>query len=195
MKSENVITVLVEDLRFLLDKCNVGFCEVFPDEINRLPFDYQQRDRAEHDFTRKQLIPYAIVKNSLGEILVYTRHGSEKRLSGMFSAGIGGHLNEKDKGSTLHECLISGLKREFEEEVGFRLENDRITLCGIINEDQSEVGLCHIGVVFLVSVNNEQLVFSTEICNPQWNAFENIDLDKFELWSRLAITLLNRKSA
>ena len=135
----------------------------------------------------KQIIPYAVVQNRNGEVLCYQRHGSEKRLADIFSVGIGGHVNDKDEGTLLLNRLIVGLRREFGEEVGISLSESQFELVGMINEEQTEVGHCHTGIVFKVAVDDESFIFDAEIGNPQWKRINDLDLSRFELWSALAL--------
>lgn len=67
----------------------------------------------------KQLIPYVVVKRSGGGIACYRRHCSEDRLHGFYSVGIGGHINEEDRGGpngTVCEAVKTCLNREISEE-------------------------------------------------------------------------------
>src|SRR2546423_1722543 len=58
---------------------------------------YQNRSEAEHDRRYKQLIPYVILICH-DRMLRYQRGrgGGEKRLHGLYSIGIGGHISEED---------------------------------------------------------------------------------------------------
>jgi predicted NUDIX family phosphoesterase len=193
MKNENVICVSLDALRTAFD-INKQYWEAEVSEINALPFCYIQRAKAEIDFNHKQLIPYAIVRNHKGEILCYQRHGSEKRLSDFYSVGIGGHVNDQDEGSSVVERLTNGLQREFLEEVGISVHKEQFNLIGMIDEEETEVGHCHTGVVFTVDINNADLTFDTEIGNPQWKRIDEMDLSNFEKWSTLALKLLRKIS-
>ena len=188
MKDENVICVETSAIESAFD-LSKQYWRVKIEVIDALRYEYVKRAVAEVDFNYKQVIPYAIVENRKGEVLCYQRCGSEKRLSDMFSVGIGGHVNDKDVGHSLYECLLSGLMREFSEEVGVNIHECQIELMGMINEDVTEVGHCHIGVVFKIVVDDSYLRFDSEIGNPQWVTMSNIDLSRFELWSNLALKL------
>lgn len=188
MKRENVICVPLEALNSFFD-LSKQFWRVEKETLNSLPYMFEGRQQAEKDFNRKQLIPYALLHNKRGEVLCYQRHGSEKRLSDIYSVGIGGHVNDGDVGDSLFQRLVSGLKREFSEEIGLTVPEERFELVGMINEDYSEVGHCHIGVVFSVVVGEEKMLFNEEIGNPRWSGIEELDLSKFELWSSLALRL------
>lgn len=189
MKEENIICVPVDVMKKNFDMTKTSWT-IDMEKLNSLHHEFLFRPDVEKDFTQKQLIPYAIVVNSENKVLCYQRAGSEKRLSGIWSAGIGGHVNDKDKSDTVFQTLKNGLIREFEEEIGFKLTDDMMTVCGMINEEETEVGYCHTGVVFRINIDNTNLVFDTEISNPTWLSAEEIDYSNFELWSSLAIKLV-----
>jgi predicted NUDIX family phosphoesterase len=189
MKDENVICVSLDAMKRQFDMSE-QIWKASVDNINSLPYEYINRSVAENDFTHKQLIPYAVLLNQQGEVFCYQRHGSEKRLADVFSVGIGGHINDHDGGDTISQRLVNGLRREFMEEVGVELSENQFELAGMINEEETEVGHCHTGVVFKVLVDNVNFTFDAEIGNPQWKRIEDLDLAKFELWSALALKLL-----
>lgn len=189
MKNENIICVSVADMKAHFDMTKTSW-PIDIDKLNSLPHQFLFRPEVEKDLTQKQLIPYAIVVNNEGKLLCYQRAGSEKRLSGIWSAGIGGHVNDTDKADTIYQTLMNGLIREFEEEIGVKLTENMIQICGMINEEETEVGHCHTGIVFLIKINSTDFQFDTEISNPTWMDTENMDFKHFELWSRLAIKMV-----
>lgn len=189
MKNENIICVSVADMKANFDMTKTSWA-IDIDKLNSLPHQFLFRPDVEKDFTQKQLIPYAIVVNNEGKVLCYQRAGSEKRLSGIWSAGIGGHVNDTDKSDTVFQTLKNGLIREFEEEIGLKLTDDMMQVCGMINEEETEVGYCHTGVVFRINLDTTDFTFDTEISNPTWLSAEEMDFSNFELWSGLAIKLV-----
>ena len=192
MKNENVLVVAKDDLErhFNLQK---EFWSISEQDLNVLTASFKSRQEAETDFSAKQLIPYAVISDEEGRILTYNRHGSEQRLKGILSVGIGGHVNDGDESGSIYKTLATGLRREMKEETGLRVSTTDISLAGMINEDRSEVGHCHIGVVFKVELHDAKPSFSSEIGNPQWLPLQDIDLSKFELWSALALKLISIK--
>lgn len=114
------------------------------------------RSRAEEDPAYKQIIPYAVF--TFGEkILHYVRgaKSGEKRLVAMGSIGIGGHINDCDESlfSFDLDAYRVAVHREIEEEL--KLEGayeDRVA--ALINDDSTEVGRVHLGVVHLVALND-----------------------------------------
>ena len=189
MKNENVLCIELAPLHKTFPLAR-QYWKTDAEALNALPFRFTPRRMAETDFTQKQLIPYALVFDEAGRMLTYQRHGSEGRLAGLRSAGIGGHVNEQDADRSLSATLTRGLIREMREELGLAPRPEHITLLGMINEDQSEVGRCHIGVVFRVEAgNHEGLRCSDEIARPEWRRAEELNLKRFELWSSLALRL------
>ncbi|MCQ2275720.1 MAG: NUDIX domain-containing protein [Bacteroidales bacterium] len=193
MKDENVLCVPTNTMKSVFDLSKSAWI-VTPAELNQLPMTFVKRLNAETDSSYKQIIAYALVFNEKGELLCYCRHGSEKRLIGLRSAGIGGHVNDNDLGVTMFETLQNGLIREIQEELNVCLSSEQINLLGMINEEKTEVGHCHTGVVFKIELTSDLLHFDDEINNPLWCNPEDIDLTQFELWSGLAIQLtINKK--
>lgn len=189
MKDENVLCIATAHLQKTFPLAR----QYWPTDaatLDKLPCSFAPRREAERDFSKKQLIPYALVMDEAGRVFTYERHGSEGRLAGLRSAGIGGHVNEQDADATLSATLMRGLGREIREELGLAPTAGQISLLGMINEDESEVGLCHIGVVFRVDAGNgDGLRCSGEIARPEWRRAEELNLKRFELWSSLALRL------
>lgn len=159
-------------------------------ELNQLPYEYLPRCQVETNFSFKQLIPYAIVSNNDNQILTYQRHGSEKRLSGMLSAGFGGHVNDQDSGNNLFQRITAGLQREITEEIGLLSSNYQLSLLGMIDEEITNVGFFHTGIVFHINTNQKDFLFDNEIAKPEWISPQDMDLTKFELWSQLAMKFI-----
>lgn len=151
------------------------------------------RKKAEQDFRYIQIIPYAVIVDVKGLLVCYQRHGNEKRITGLWSCGVGGHIEEKDKGKTLRDTLLNGLQREMNEELKeFNPRMIGFSDQGIIIEDKSKVGLCHIGCVYRydVSPDEEPLLPDEELLNMQM-LMPMVFLKKpHEYWSELAIDAL-----
>src|SRR5580692_6570574 len=118
---------------------------------------YLNRSEAEQDKRYKQLIPYVLVICN-DRILRYRRGkgGQETRLHGLYSVGIGGHISEEDHGlftnrSGYHESM----QRELMEEVA--IDEMREAVVAVINDDSTEVGYVHFGVVHILLVSNENM--------------------------------------
>lgn len=189
MKNENILYADRDELGKLVDLSKQW--TVFDKEtLNRLPPLFAARISAENDPTKKQLIPYVLVQNTEGKLLSYRRCGSEKRLAQKLSLGIGGHVNDGDLKESLYDTLVTGACREIKEEIGFEVAPGQLKLHGLINEEISDVGHVHTGIVFTLSVDPNKLSFDTEIGTPEWIAPQDLNEDAAELWSSLALKLL-----
>ena len=116
---------------------------------------YRNRSEAELDRRYKQLIPYVLVLCN-GKILRYRRGkgGGEKRLHGFYSVGVGGHISEEDnslfaKSVGYHDSM----RRELMEEVA--IEGAKDVAVALINDDSTDVGYVHFGVVHVLEVSSE----------------------------------------
>src|SRR3989344_1791189 len=85
------------------------------------------RGKVETDPSWQQIIPYLVLDVG-GKIFLMRRKGdhTESRLSGMYSIGIGGHINREDtegsgKLSQAAQVLFLA-KREFDEEIKYKGE-------------------------------------------------------------------------
>lgn len=147
------------------------------------------RPPAEDDPSLKQLIVYALVSYR-GSYLRYKRGkvGGEARLHAKRSIGIGGHINPEDwdLGATGTQAFRSALTRELQEEVGI-LESHiaDVRLLGLVNEDSTDVGRVHLGLVYFVELSGvADLKFEEALVDPVWA--DEADLradDSLELWS------------
>ena len=115
------------------------------------------RSRAEDDPAFKQIIPYAVLTLG-GKILHYVRgaKSGEKRLVAMGSIGIGGHINDNDESlfSFDRDAYRVAVRREIEEEL--RLASTyQERVAALINDDSTEVGRVHLGVVHIIALDND----------------------------------------
>jgi predicted NUDIX family phosphoesterase len=151
---------------------------------------YINRSEAEQDRRYKQLIPYALIICG-DKILRYRRGkgGQETRLHGLYSVGVGGHISEEDTG-----LFASGvgyhdaMKRELMEEVDIDVTKE--IAVAVINDDSTDVGYVHLGVVHIVYVPDESVanrrsgIVGAEFV-PANEAVKN--LDAYESWSRFCM--------
>ena len=104
---------------------------------------FAPRPAMEQDPAWKQVIPYLVLRDGPRWFLMQrTRRGADSRLHDRWSIGVGGHLNPGD--SDIH----GGLAREWREELVADFEPD-YRLVGLLNDDTTEVGRVHLGVVFV----------------------------------------------
>jgi len=154
---------------------------------------YRNRSEAEQDPHYKQLIPYVLILCN-GRILRYRRGrgGQETRLHGLFSVGIGGHISEEDHG--LFSSKIGyqeGMRREIMEEVA--VEEAKEAAVAVINDDSTEVGKVHFGVVHIMHVAAESVVGRRSgILAPEFVPVAEAarDLSGYESWSGFCLEKL-----
>lgn len=114
------------------------------------------RRELEVDPQWKQPIPYAIAlhRTAEGERQLFWMDrlagGSDRRLHGRASFGVGGHISADDGG------ILAALEREWREEVDTAVL-PRFTPLGLLNDDGDEVGRVHLGVVFLAELSSPEI--------------------------------------
>lgn len=158
-------------------------------------YEVKRRGDMEEDPKYKQLISYCLLENENDQLLVYERlsGGGEDRLHGQSSIGVGGHMNDIVGADTINEVLRTNAQRELEEEVGLASEESQnLQYIGFINDDTNEVGEVHLGVVFKIKVNsNDVEVQETDTLKIKWVEQGSIDnYDDFETWSALILEAL-----
>lgn len=156
---------------------------------------YKTRGEVERDPRYKQIIPYVVALDPRGpQVGCYQRKGSEKRLHGRASVGLGGHVTREDgraASNDLASVLDQGLRRELSEEFEVLPDPYQLTFRGIINEEESPVGEVHLGLVFRMDVTTpESLRPGAELQGFQWIPLSQADRQPLELWSRLALEIL-----
>ena len=152
-------------------------------------YEVKRRGDMEEDPSYKQLIGYVLLKDAnTNEVLVYKRlvGGGEARLHGKASVGIGGHMNEVE-GKTIFEMLKINAARELNEEVGVSEEEalNNLHFIGLINDDKTEVGQVHIGVVYECKVDKSKVeVKEDDTLVIKWmTADEAKEEENYETWS------------
>jgi predicted NUDIX family phosphoesterase len=157
---------------------------------------YRPRGEMEENPDFKQLIPYVIFRHtdSGGQVSLfcYTRGTGqgEQRLHRKRSIGIGGHISVEDSRQT--DPYDEGMRRELAEEVWIDTPY-QATCAGLINDDQTEVGRVHLGVVHLFDVDQPRVrPREPEIIEAGFVPVEQLlaDLDRFESWSRICLEAL-----
>jgi predicted NUDIX family phosphoesterase len=153
---------------------------------------YRPRPEMEQDPSFKQLIPYCLFTCG-GKYFFYTRGkaGGEARLKSKRSIGVGGHISSADVGKTDHPYQ-EGMKRELEEEVSTaRVISNK--LVGLINDDLTEVGKVHLGVVHVIEIEEPRI--EPREASMQLPGFATIaelveQREEFETWSQICIDYL-----
>jgi predicted NUDIX family phosphoesterase len=157
---------------------------------------YQPRARMEVDPSFKQLIPYVIFRHRDGQgrqsLFAYTRGKGqgEARLHAKRSIGVGGHISADDAAAT--SAYDEGMRRELAEEVLIDTPF-RSRLAGLINDDETEVGRVHLGVVHLFDVERPAIQpREADIIEAGFRPIEQLlaDLPRFETWSQICLRAL-----
>ena len=155
---------------------------------------YLNRTEAEHDKRYKQLIPYVLLICD-GKILRYRRGrgGQETRLHGLYSVGVGGHISDTDDGLFAKDVgYRDGMRRELQEEVAIEAADD--TAVAVINDDSTDVGYVHFGVVHVMHVANEKAgARCSGIVGPEFIPVADAvkDASAYESWSRFCLENLD----
>lgn len=145
------------------------------------------RPTAEQSPQYKQIIPYVLIRRDDSWFLLQrTQKQTEARLHHKLSLGIGGHINPDTPD------LIDGLQKELEEEVG--VDGDyELAFAGILNDDTTEVGSVHLGVVFVLKVETGDVtVRETEKMTGRWIAAAELAplREQMETWTQIVYDAL-----
>jgi len=157
---------------------------------------YLNRSDAEQDKRYKQLIPYVLIICG-DRILRYRRGkgGQETRLHGLYSVGIGGHISEEDHGLFSNAFgYHDGMRRELMEEVEVAVDELNEVAVAVINDDSTEVGFVHFGVVHILRVTTEKIVGRRSgIVSPEFVPIAEAvkELSGYESWSRCCLEHLD----
>lgn len=185
----------------------LGYFQGFCGEVDRYLAEllsprhvsYRPRDQVEADPSFKQLIPYVILRHvddrRHQSVFQYTRGTGqgEGRLHRKYSVGIGGHISAIDRDCEGGENPYQeGMRRELEEEV--TIDAPYSARCvGMINDDQTEVGRVHLGVVYLFDVQRPAVrPREPEIIQSGFRPVEQIlaEMSGFETWSVICMRAL-----
>ena len=157
---------------------------------------FMPRAQAETNPAFKQIIPYVVITDGRS-VLHYVRgkKAGEQRLVSKGSIGIGGHINDED-----HSLFAVGLqafqeavRREVCEELSVQGAFDAKPV-GLINDDSTEVGRVHFGVVHLLFrtpdkvKKNEQVITRVEFVPIEELKAKR---EQMETWSQLCLDNLD----
>ena len=184
---------------------------------------FVERRHAELDSSLKQVIPYCVMLRG-DEIFLMRRlaAGGEARLHGKRSVGVGGHINPIDERSDggadgvdgvdgvdgadgadgvdeerpANDVIAEGLRREIAEEL--HVEGDwRALPVGLLNDDSTDVGSVHVGLVAIVLASGEVSVRETDVLDGSFVPIVALrqmlanERDTFETWSALVLDQLD----
>jgi predicted NUDIX family phosphoesterase len=144
---------------------------------------YEPRPAMEQDPSFKQVIPYLVLRDGPQYFLMQrTTAGADARLHGMYSIGVGGHLNPGDGG------LLGGLEREWHEELVADFL-PTFELVALLNDDTTPVGAVHLGAVYVAQADGRPVAIrETHKLSGQFADRAEVAavVDRMETWSRLA---------
>ena len=182
----------------------LGVFQGFNSDVNRyLPtildiknHDFMPRAQAETNPDFKQIIPYVVITDGKS-ILHYVRgkKAGEQRLVAKGSVGIGGHINNEDYKESLlaftfgKQAFQDAVEREVREELSIQGALDAKPI-GLINDDSTEVGRVHFGVVHVLFCTpdkvkkNEQVITQVEFIPIEELKAKR---DQMETWSQLCL--------
>ncbi len=153
---------------------------------------FEPRAAMEVDPRFKQVIPYLVLRDRGRYFLMRrTRAGGDARLHDLFSIGVGGHLNPGDVD------LRGGLRREWAEELAADFV-PRFRLLGLLNDDTTDVGRVHLGVVYLAEAAGRPVaVRETAKLEGRFAPPEDVRAvyDRMETWSRLVWDFVGDRTA
>lgn len=173
------------------------------------PVKMASRLTCETDKSLLQWLPYLVLRNEDGDIFTYRRpdKGTEVRLHGDLSIGLGGHVDALPKpGQTLANHLATEGDRELVEEVGMDAGDYSIAAAieekintgnfGVLRMHGDSVSEVHLGLAIVLDVKKAWLtkLEAGEVERAQWVKTSNLlDLPmktgfNFELWSHVVAT-------
>ena len=199
MKEEMILVVR----RALLEELGAfqGLCfdveRYLPALLARENNFFMPRSQAENDPAFKQIIPYALLAHK-GRLLHYVRgkKAGEQRLAAKGSIGIGGHMNDSDEGlfAMDRDAYDAGVQREVNEELRLGAKY-RQRAVALLNDDSTEVGRVHLGVVHLFTLESDD-VRKGEAMITELQFLDRDQLrakrDAMETWSQICLDSLDQ---
>lgn len=146
-----------------------------------------------------QILPYIAVTDGEGKYLSYSRNGTETRLHGSRSIGVGGHVDITDMYDTEYnlvnnilETITQSTLRELEEEANIVYDSaspNVIThICNkVIVDTSNPVGKVHVGLFTTLVYPHAQP--QEELHDAKWLTVDELkaSIDEYENWSKLII--------
>ncbi len=157
---------------------------------------FVEREHAERDPELKQIIPYCVLRRG-GDVFLMRRlaAGGDARLHGKRSIGVGGHVEPPDRAAGGGDVVVAALRRELSEELTLAAPCD-VRAVGVLNDDSTEVGAVHAGLVFVGRTAGAVSVRETAVLEGEFvpaTAVERLaheERSTFETWSALLIDRL-----
>ena len=160
-------------------------------------WSFKNREDVEEDCSFLQVVPYVILKCG-DDIMFYRRgkRGGERRLTGKYSVGIGGHVCIDDVSETFMSTYFNGMTRELNEEImipGIMNRGSPYTLVlpnSMILDLSTEVGRVHLGMVYILPVQDQRVIsIDAAVENIQFRTLSYLRSGEleFENWSKFCI--------
>ena len=159
---------------------------------------FLSRAEAETNSNFKQIIPYVIITDGKS-ILHYVRgkKAGEQRLVSKGSIGIGGHINDEDHSLFAFafgiQAFQDAVKREVCEELTIQGAFNARPV-GLINDDSTEVGRVHFGIVHVLFSTPEKVKKNEQIITQvEFVPIEELKTkrEQMESWSQLCLDNLD----
>ncbi len=162
----------------------------------------RSRTVCETDTNLLQILPYIVIRAPDGTYFTYNRPsgGTEKRLHGNDSIGLGGHVDTPPaKGVSIGRHLGLEAQRELDEEVGLVIPDlpekiEKMFMEGyysLINVTDTPVDSVHLGIVFVIDIDDKKQltrIEESEVGNPRWSTITELtELKSPETWTRIVI--------
>jgi predicted NUDIX family phosphoesterase len=180
-----------------------GFCgdvdRYFEPLLASEEVSYRPRGAMEADASFKQLIPYVLFRyrDETGNVYLfdYLRGGGggEARLRAKRSVGVGGHISRDDfEIAGRQDVYRKGMMRELEEEVVIDTHYSE-SLAGLLNDDETDVGRVHLGVVHLFDVESPQVLpREDDLADARFRPVSDVlqSIEQYETWSQIVVRAL-----
>ena len=183
-----------------------GFCgepRRYADLLSPDNLAFRRRGAMESNPAFKQLIPYMLFTHTGADgrvsVFGYVRGKGmgEARLHNLMSVGVGGHINESDLARAARpndgrDVYREGLLRELREEVAVESPYTE-SVVGLINDDQTEVGKVHLGIVHRFELESPRVTPNEPdlIESGFYGVRDLLESGRaFETWSSIALRAL-----
>lgn len=158
-----------------------------------LNYEYMIRQMAEENFSYKQPIVYAILRDKESwEFFSYKRQKwlLEDRLAWTHTLWIWGHIQKEVEFSP--NPLRTSLSNILRDKLSIDCKSCGIHLLWYINSDKKKVSEVHFWVVYLVDIDKNLVKSLDKNIDPEFLSLEeclgrNKDIDYFEDWSKIAL--------
>jgi len=156
--------------------------------------EWRPRKEAETDNNWQQIYPYALFKydNLYSEFKRGTQNTSDSRLNLKYTMAVGGHVfkPEYDQAGNLDNWI----QQLFHHDIDYQ-GNLTPHCCGILNDNSDDLGRYHIGIVYLLEGDSNQLHSNihAETRLLKLQDFTNEDIGFLERWSQMVYRQLRDK--